>query len=83
MVAIIAAAAQTSVNRIVTIFNIGLCEWRYSHRKVSTVPPIFRAPALTVRHGVSSNAIHAAEHKWIKLAVMDCVLLSSNFFFFP
>ena len=33
MVAIIAAVAQTSVNRIVTIVNIGFCEWRSSHRR--------------------------------------------------
>jgi len=41
MVAIIAAAAQTSVNRIVTIFNIGLCEWRYSHRRWALSPLYF------------------------------------------
>jgi hypothetical protein len=83
MVAIMAAVAQTSINRIVTIVNIGLCEWPLFTSKVSTVPPISRAPALKVPHGVSSNAIHTTEHKWIKFAVMDCVLLSSKFFFFP
>ena len=35
MIAISGSVAQAARNRVVTIVNIGFCEWRSSHRRYS------------------------------------------------